>query len=129
LRGSNKGVTTMPIYEYVCQNCGKRINFLVLHKETFSPKCNKCGGTDLRRIMSRFAAVRSEESRMENLADPSKWGDLDENDPKSMVKFVKKMGRELGDELGEDYDQLIEEAEQEAANAASGGTDSDEELV
>jgi len=94
----------MPIYEYVCQNCGKRINFLVLNKDTFFPKCNKCESTDLRRIMSRFASVRSEESRMESLADPNKWGDLDENDPKSMVKFVKKMGRELGDELGEDYD-------------------------
>jgi len=79
--------------------------------------------------MSRFCAVRSEESRMESLADPSKWGDLDENDPKSMVKFMKKMGRELGDELGEDYDQLIEEAEQEAANATKGGADSEEEIV
>ncbi len=119
----------MPIYEYVCQSCGKKINFLVLNQESFSPKCNKCGSVDLRRIMSRFCAVRSEESRLENLADPSKWGDIDENDPKSMVKFMKKMGRELGDELGEDYDQLIEEAEEEAAKSATGGSDSDEELV
>jgi len=107
----------MPIYEYVCQNCGKRINFFVMNRKSFSPNCNKCGSSDLRRIMSRFAAVRSEVSRMESLADPSKWGDLDENDPKSMVKMMKKMGRELGDDLGEDYDQLIEEAEQEAADA------------
>jgi putative FmdB family regulatory protein len=109
----------MPIYEYICQDCGKRNNFIVLNRDSFSPKCSKCSSTDLRRIMSRFAAVRSEESRMESLADPSKWGDLDENDPKSMVKFMKKMGREMGDDLGEDYDQLIEEAEQEAANASS----------
>jgi len=119
----------MPIYEYVCQNCGKRINFLVLNKQTFAPKCNKCGSSDLRRIMSRFCAVRSEESRLESLADPSKWGDLDENDPKSMVKFMKKMGRELGDEMGEDYDQLIQEAEEEAEKADSGDSNSDEELV
>lgn len=115
----------MPIYEYVCQSCGKRVNFFVMNRESFSPNCNKCGSSDLRRIMSRFAAVRSEESRMESLADPSKWGDLDENDPQSMVKMMKKMGRELGDELGEDYDHLIEEAEQEAANASTGGSDSD----
>jgi putative FmdB family regulatory protein len=119
----------MPIYEYVCQSCGKRINFLVLNRESFSPKCNKCGSNDLRRIMSRFCAVRSEESRLESLADSSKWGDLDENDPKSMVKFMKKMGRELGDELGEDYDQLIEEAEQEAANSAAGGSNTGDEIV
>lgn len=118
----------MPIYEYVCQSCRKKISLLVLNRESYSPQCTKCGGTDLQRIMSRFAAVRSEESRMESLSDPGKWGDLDENDPKSMVKFMKKMGREMGDELGEDYDQLIEEAEQEAANAGSSEADSDQEL-
>jgi putative FmdB family regulatory protein len=117
----------MPIYEYVCQSCGKKISLLVLNRESHSPKCSKCGSTDLRRIMSRFAAVRSEESRLESLADPSKWGDLDENDPKSMVKFMKKMGREMGDELGEDYDQLIEEAEGEAEKAGAGQADSDEQ--
>jgi len=119
----------MPIYEYVCEGCGKRISFLVLNTASFSPKCNKCGSTNLRRIMSRFAAVRSEESRLESLADPSRWGDLDENDPKSMVKFMKKMGRELGDEIGEDYDQLIEEAEEEAANASQNHAAGDDELV
>ena len=118
----------MPIYEYVCQSCGKKVSLLVLNKESYSPKCNKCGSTDLRRIMSRFAAVRSEESRLESLADPSKWGDMDENDPKSMVKLMKKMGREMGDELGEDYDQLIEEAEGEAEKTAASEADSDAEL-
>jgi putative FmdB family regulatory protein len=118
----------MPIYEYVCESCRKKISFLVLNKESYSPKCTKCSSTNLRRIMSCFAAVRSEESRMESLADPSNWGDVDENDPKSMVKFMKKMGKEMGDELGEDYDQLIEEAEQEAANETSSESESNQEL-
>ncbi len=118
----------MPIYEYVCQSCGKKVSLLVLNRESCAPKCNKCGATDLRRIMSRFAAVRSEESRLESLANPSKWGDVDENDPQSMVKLMKKMGREMGDELGEDYDQLIEEAEGEAEKAAANKTDTNAEL-
>ena len=119
----------MPIYEYVCQQCGKKLSFLVLNVQHFSPKCNQCSSTDLRRVMSRFSAVRSEESRLENLADPGKWGDLDESDPKSMVKLMKKMGRELGDEVGEDYDQLIAEAEQEAEQAEQGGKSADDELI
>lgn len=117
----------MPIYEYVCENCGKRLNFFILNRESFAPQCKKCGSRNLRRIMSRFASVRSEESRLESLANPSKWGDLDENDPKSMVKFMKKMGREMGEELGEDYDQMIEEAEQEAENISSNSADSQED--
>lgn len=107
----------MPIYEYFCQDCGKRSSFLIMKLEQpFEEKCRKCGSSNLTRIMSRFATVRSEESRLESLADPSKWGDLDENDPKSMVKFMKKMGKEMGEDLGEDFDQMIEEAEEEAYN-------------
>ena len=118
----------MPIYEYVCDNCGKRLSFLVLKRESFSPRCNKCNSTNLRRVMSRFCAARSEESRLESFADPGKWGDIDEKNPKNMVKFMKKMGREMGDELGEDYNQMIEEAEEEAAMAGKSQNDSDDEL-
>jgi len=54
--------------------------------------------------------VKSEESRLESLADPSKFGDLDENDPKSVARFMKRMGKELGEDLGEDFDQMVDEA-------------------
>ncbi|MFQ5825030.1 MAG: FmdB family zinc ribbon protein [bacterium] len=119
----------MPIYEYVCEDCGKRNSFLIMITgRPFAEKCRKCGSSNLTRIMSRFAAVRSEESRLESLADPSKWGDLDENDPKSMVKFMKKMGKEMGEELGEDFDQMIEEAEQEAYKGEGSNQEDDDEL-
>ncbi|MFZ5515278.1 MAG: FmdB family zinc ribbon protein [Candidatus Zhuqueibacterota bacterium] len=119
----------MPIYEYICEDCGKRINFLVLNRDTFFPQCNRCNSKNLRRIMSRFAAIRSEESRMESLADPGKWGYLNENDPKSMLNFVKKMGKEMGDELGENYDDLVAEAESEIENSESKKKNQDDDLV
>jgi hypothetical protein len=57
---------------------------------------------------------------MESLADPSKWGDLDEKDPKSMAKWVKKMGKELGEDTG-DMDGSLEEAvEEEMTNKSEG---------
>lgn len=59
-------------------------------------------------MMSRFAAPKSEEARMESLADPSKFGDLDENDPQSMARFMKKMGREMGEDLGDDFGDALE---------------------
>ena len=58
--------------------------------------------------MSRFASPKSEEARMEALADPSNFGDLDENDPKSMARFMKKMGKEMGEDVGEDIDEAME---------------------
>ena len=64
------------------------------------------------RLMSRFAMPRSEESRMESLADPSKMGDIDENDPKSVARMMKRMGKEMGDEFGgAEFDEAVEEIE------------------
>lgn len=55
---------------------------------------------------------RSEESRMESLADPSKMGGVDENDPKSVARMMKRMGKEMGDEFnGPEFDEAVEEME------------------
>ena len=63
-----------------------------------------------RRVISRVAVLKSEEQRMEGLLDPSKFADLDENDPGSIERVVRRMGRELGDELGEGFEESMEEA-------------------
>ena len=64
------------------------------------------------RLMSRFAMPRSEESRMESLADPSRMGDVDENDPKSVARMMKRMGQEMGDEFnGAEFDEAMDEIE------------------
>jgi hypothetical protein len=61
------------------------------------------------RLMSRFAMVRSEESRLESLADPSGLGDLDEADPRSMARWMRRMGREMGEDVGDDFEEAVEE--------------------
>lgn len=103
----------MPIYEYECRDCHKRSSFLIMNLEKEIPelRCKKCHSSDLDRIVSRVNVVKSEEARMESLADPSKLGGLDENDPKSVARWMKKMGREMGEEMGgEDFDQMVDEA-------------------
>ncbi len=121
----------MPIYEYRCLDCGKRTNFLFLKRdEKRELKCRWCGSTRLERVISRFATVQSEEDRLEKLSDPSAWSGLDENDPKSVVKFMKKMGGELGEEMDkEELDQMIDEAEREAYDMKKGGTGGSEDEV
>jgi hypothetical protein len=76
---------------------------------------------------------RSEESRLESLADPSSLSGLDENDPGSVARWMKKMGKEMGEDFGgEDIDQLADEAAREAAGEGNlddlggGGASSDE---
>ncbi len=103
----------MPIYEYRCRKCGKRFSVLTLRvSETVTPECTKCGSRTADRLMSRFAMPKSEDARLNGLADPSSLGNLDENDPKSVARWMRKMGREMGDDLGgEDFDEMIDEME------------------
>jgi putative FmdB family regulatory protein len=104
----------MPIYEYRCNDCGKISEFLLIKTdEAFMPQCKRCKSKKMSRVLSRVRVIRSEGSRMESLADPSKWDGLDEKDPKSMAKWMKRMGKELGEDMGEDVDKMVDEAMEE----------------
>ena len=107
----------MPIYEYLCLNCNKPFSFLVgVVADSGAPECTRCGGRKLRKLISRVARVRSKESSLEDLADPSKLGDMD--DPKAMARWAKEMGKsmadETGEELPEDFDEMMERGPEEA---------------
>jgi len=103
----------MPIYEYRCEKCRRTTSFLTTRvSEKVDAVCAHCGGKKMRRLMSRFAMPRSEESRMESLGDPSKMGDVNENDPRSVARMMKRMGKEMGDEFnGPEFDEAVEELE------------------
>ena len=98
----------MPIYEYRCTDCQKRSTLLILKPGQARIACKHCKSQNVERLMSRFAAPKSEEARMEALADPSQFSDFDENDPKSMARFMKKMGKEMGEDVGDDFDEAME---------------------
>lgn len=116
----------MPIYEYECGDCRRRVSLLVLRPSVAPPPiCPRCHGTALTRLMSRFATVKSEDARLDALADSSTLGDLDENDPGSVARFMKKMGKEFGDDMGGDFDSAVDEAMSEAAGDESGGATAD----
>lgn len=113
----------MPIYEYRCRTCRKKSTFITLSvKAALVPKCNHCGGEDLEKLVSRVAIFRSEESRLDNLADPSSLAGLDEKDPKSVARWMKKMGKEMGEDAGEDFEEEIDQAVEDA----EAGNESDE---
>ena len=102
----------MPLYEYRCLDCMKRSTVLVLSLANQAPAaCSHCTSTRFERILSRFASPKSEEARLEALADPSNLAGLDENNPQSMARFMKTMGKELGEDLGDDLSEAMESDE------------------
>jgi putative FmdB family regulatory protein len=115
----------MPIYEYRCRKCGRKSEFITLRiSEPVEAACRHCGSEAVERTPSRVRVRLSEETRMERLADPSRLGGLDENDPKSMARWMKKMSHEMGEDFDGDVDAMVEEAMEEEARGGSEGGES-----
>ena len=109
----------MPIYEYRCDSCGRVFSILTLRVgEEFARECRLCGSPSVKRLISRVHARLSEETRLERLADPALLRGLDENDPRSMARMLKKLGQEMGEDYPGEVDQLVEEALAEEAGPA-----------
>lgn len=100
----------MPIYEYVCHDCKRRVSLLwrsFTDAQEREAICPRCGGAHLTRLISRVAVLRSAESRLDDLSDPSSMGDLDESDPKSLARFMRKMASETGEDLGPEFEEVV----------------------
>ena len=72
--------------------------------------------------MSKFSSPKSEETRLEALADPDLLDGLDENDPESLGRFMKQMGDEMGEDVGEDVEAMMDSTESWLSDG--GSTDS-----
>ncbi len=119
----------MPIYEYQCTTCAGRFQRLVAgFHDPDDLACPRCGAADVRKAVSRFAVMQSEEARLEALADPSALGGLDENDPASIARWAKKMGKEMGEEMDEDWDQMVDEMMEEEMSGKDGSDQPSDDL-
>lgn len=100
----------MPIYEFRCRACHRKTTALVLVRSRVGEvACAHCGGADLERLWSRFATPRSDEARLDRLADDTALSGLDENDPRSAMELMKRMGREMGEDVDGDFEAAMEE--------------------
>jgi putative FmdB family regulatory protein len=103
----------MPIYEYRCGNCKRRVSiFFRSFSAVAGARCPNCDSDQLTRLVSRVAQIKSEDARLDAMSDPSSFGDIDENNPKSVAKFMRKMGDQMGTEdLGPEFSEMVERME------------------
>jgi putative FmdB family regulatory protein len=110
--GRKEGI--MPIYEYYCGDCRKRVSVFF---RTFAEasddaaRCPRCEGRHLRRLVSRVAVLKSEESRLDAMADPSFMAGLENEDPRALAGFMRKMSDEMGEPLDADMSEMVDRLE------------------
>lgn len=115
----------MPIYEYLCPQCNGKFQRLVRgFQDPSDLACPRCGTTDVRRAISRFATLTSDDARVEAMSDPANFSGLDENDPRSIARWAKRMGKELGEEAGEDWDEMVDQMLEEELNGDADASES-----
>lgn len=101
----------MPIYEYYCDDCKRRVNVFfrsISEAENERARCPRCGGEHLQRLVSRVAVLKSEESRLEDLADPGLMAGLEQEDPRALASFMRRMSDEMGEPLDDDMTDVVD---------------------
>jgi len=111
----------MPIYEYRCQVCGRKQSIFwrslaaIEHKEQ-TTACQHCGRTRLVRVVSRVRVMRGASSQGDrdgtagdgmDDALMNEMAGLDENDPRALGAFMRKMSHETGEDLGPEFNEVI----------------------
>ncbi len=102
----------MPLYQYLCLNCRRRFETFMSYSEygTKVVHCPHCASDHVRRRIGRVRVARTDDSRMEDLADPGNLAGL-EDDPKALGRMMRKMSQEMGEEIGPEFDEVVDRLE------------------
>ena len=72
-----------------------------------TPSCEHCGSRRLQRRIGRVAVAKSEDARLDDMADETALAGLDEDDPKALGQFMRKMSHEMGEDMGGEFDEVV----------------------
>ncbi len=103
----------MPTYDFICNDCHQRFDVFMTFNE-YGKKtvtCAHCGSQDVRRRMTKVRVAKSEESRMDSMADEFSGIEGLENDPKAMGKMMRKMGKQMGEDVPPEFDEVVDRLE------------------
>ena len=102
----------MPLYEFRCLECKKRFEVFMTYAEYGNKPvtCKYCGSDNVTRKIGRIRIAKSEDSRLDDFADPSSLEGL-EDDPKALGKMMRRMSGELGEEMPPEFDEVVDRLE------------------
>ncbi len=102
----------MPTYTFRCLSCRRGFRVTMSYSEygSLEVRCAHCGSAQVQRKIGRVRMARSEEARLESMADPSALAGLEE-DPRALGRMMRQMGSEMGEEMGPEFDEVIDRLE------------------
>ena len=103
----------MPTYDFICNNCNQRFDIFLTYSE-YGKKtvtCAYCGSKNVRRRITKVRIAKSEENRMDSMADEFSGFEGLEEDPKAMGQMMRKMGKEMGEDLPPEFDEVVDRLE------------------
>ncbi len=102
----------MPVYEYRCNNCRRRVSFYIRGlSESSEPVCTKCGSKNLTRLFSTFARLKTDKDVYESiLSDSDLVKGMMANDPRALVEWSRRMEGTEGEKSPE-YEEMMERME------------------
>lgn len=105
-------VPTMPIYEFVCQDCSKLTSvFVRTVTSEVNSTCDHCGSTALKRAMSRVSIGRTDQQIMEQYGTPEPGQGADAyRDPRQIGRWVENRFDQMGMELPAEARKMIDAA-------------------
>ena len=105
----------MPIYEYRCNGCQRRVEVFVQgFSPPSNPRCSRCGSQDVTRIYSRFAVRKSKSDKSvydDILSDSKLTHGLMRNDPRALAEWSRKMSRAADEDATPETDELMDRLE------------------
>lgn len=103
----------MPTYDYVCLACRQRFDVFLTYSEYGVKKvtCSLCGSADVKRRLNRVRLLKSDESRMESMADDFTGLDGLEDDPQALGSMMRRMGSQMGTDLPAEFNDVVDRLE------------------
>jgi putative FmdB family regulatory protein len=102
----------MPIYEFTCQNCRRKLSFLVRDTSAaFVPQCSFCGSPRLSRAISGFAYHKSLSTVWEDSGEATMHPSPDYyRDPRNIGRWAERKFQNMGEELPPQIQEQIQAA-------------------
>ena len=101
----------MPVYEYACNACRAKVSVFVrsINSEV-NAACDRCGSTDMRRLISKVAILRTP-ANPNDINKQALFDGVDYSDPRSIAQWARNLHGQLGNEMGEEMSEAVERME------------------